>query len=728
MENTDPMIKQKSTPGASTSLILWKVLAIVFIVISIALLIALIVVATKKGKSEENQEDGSRVGVSMESCAKGMSNSDDSPKSNGVFDDLTVEEITGVRDYLLKQPELNLVKYVNATVDSNYIYSIQLLQPSKDEVLEFLDNDGPKPERRAIAVVFHGATDPPVVREYVVSLVANPTRHAARQVPGGQKDTVHFNARPFDSGVEYKVMYYAMAIGVAPKLQKLMNESYDGYTLQCTNNKKCLFFLQTAPLGFTAEDRYSWIYFIRGDFTGHYFYPIDLQILLDHGGTNAFKWKILKVIYNNQTFDSVDELAAKYENNTIEKIKIPAPKGDDTLFSSYVRRGAPQPSKPMRGPKQYQPDGQRYTVKGRHISYMSWSFDFRMDSNSGIQLYDIQFNGDRIVYEVSLQEAAATYAGYYPLPSWNNFIDGAWKMGQSSYEMALGVDVPETASCFDLVHMIGMESPKTFRNAVCVFELNDGIPLRRHYDNNFVNGYMFYGGMANQVFILRTVATVYNYDYIFDFMFYQNGVIEVKMSASGYIFGAFYDQNINPYAYPLHEHFTSGTHDHLINYKVDLDIGGRKNSYETIEIGIENITERWFPNRRRVQKVLKRSVKKTELEAAYKFDFEHPKYLNFFNDAEENRMGVKKGYRIQLDSMLKQLYPEDWMITPMMSWSLYQMAVTKYKENETQSSSIYNQNSPTNPQVSFISLIWQTYFVFLSATDVGEILIGWEHF
>ena len=136
-------------------------------------------------------------------------------------------------------------------------------------------------------------------------------------------------------------------------------------------------------------------------------------------------------------------------------------------------------------------------------------------------------------------------------------------------------------------------------------------------------------------------------------------------------------------------------------YKVDLDIGGRKNSYETIEIGIENITERWFANRRRVQKVLKRSLKKTESEAAYKFNFDQPKYLNFFNDAEKNRMGVKKGYRIQLGSMLKQLYPEDWMITPMMSWSLYQMAVTKYKENETQSSSIYNQNAPTNPQVRF---------------------------
>ena len=389
------------------------------------LLIALIVVATKKGKSEENQESGSHVAVSIEPCAEGMSSSIDSPRFAGFFDDLTVDEITAVRNYLQKQPEFNLTNFVDATVESNYIYSIQFLPPSKDEGLEFLDNAGPKPERRAIAVVFHGATDPPVVREYIVSPVANPSQHVVRKVPGGQKETVHFNARPFDSGGEYKVMYIWLAFTVAPKLQKLMNESYDGYTLQCTNNKKCQHFLQTAPLGFTAEDRYSWLYFIRGDFTGNYFYPIDLQILMDHGGADPYKWKILKVLYNNQTFDSVDELVAKYESNTIEKITIPAPKGNETLFSSYERRGAPQPSKPMRGPEQYQPDGQRYTVKGRHIKYMSWSFDFRMDSNSGIQLYDIQFNGDRIVYELSLQEAAATYAGYYPNPSWNTFIDGA---------------------------------------------------------------------------------------------------------------------------------------------------------------------------------------------------------------------------------------------------------------------------------------------------------------
>ena len=703
MDTSDPMIKKKSSPPSYAPLI-WKVLAIVFIIISIALLIALIVVATKLSNSKDSNASKNQSVSSgddkVQTCAGGMPNPDEPPKSVGVFDDLTVDEIKAVRDYLMNQNELKLTKYEKATINSNYIYSVQLLPPSKDEALAYLDGSGDKPERKAVAVVFHGANNPPVVREYIVSPVADPTKHTTRSIPGGEKDFVPFNARPFDSVIELAALHEAVVKGASQKLTKLMRESYDGYTYNpdCTVYAKCFEFLFTSPMGFTSEDRYTWVFFLR-QVTGKYQHPVDLSLLVNHAGTDASKWKILNVIYNNQTFASVDELMEKYNNGTIDKIEIDAPT-KHPLFSSYERRGDPQPAKPMRGPELYEPDGKRYTVKGRHVSYMSWSFDFRMDSNSGMQIYDIKFNGERIIYELSLQEAAATYAGYYPNPSWNNFLDSNWKMGMSSYEMVRGVDCPNTATFLDLVHMIGAAHPQTFRNAVCVFELNTGLPLRRHYDNNFMGGYTFYGGMTDHVLVLRSVATVYNYDYVFDFIFYQNGVIEVKISASGYIFGTFFDSNISPYAYLLHEHFTSGTHDHLINYKVDLDIGGRKNSYETIEIGIENITERWFPNKRRVQKVLKRSVKTTEKEAAYKFNFDTPKYLNFYNDKKKNRMGVNKGYRIQLGGILKQLYPEDWIITPMMSWSLYQMAVTKYKENETQSSSIYNQNSPTDPQVS----------------------------
>ena len=325
MEVSDPMMKKKSSPPPSTAPMLWKVLAIVFIVISIALLIALIVVATRQQESDDSLQHESQTNqtskapVSVESCADGMTSSDDQRKSDGVFDDLTVDEITAVRDYLMKQASLNLTEYTKATVDSNYIYLIQLLPPSKHEVLEHLDNNGAKPERKAVAVVFHGASNPPVIREYIISAISNPTNHIVRKVPGGQKDSVPYNARPFDNVVELTALHDAIVKDASQELTKLMYESYDGYTYNCPSGKKCLHLLYTAPMGFTAEERYVWIFFLRGDATGPYAHPLDLMLLVDHGGADVSKWKIIKVLYNNQTFDTVDELAAKYENNTINK-------------------------------------------------------------------------------------------------------------------------------------------------------------------------------------------------------------------------------------------------------------------------------------------------------------------------------------------------------------------------------------------------------------------------
>ena len=255
METSDPMLKKKSNRSSVAPVLKWKVLAIVFIVISVVLLIALIVVATKqteaKAGPKKNKSPDYRRNSSVPSCADGMSKPSKPPKSAGVFDDLTVTEITSVRDYLLMQAELNLTRYDQTSVDSNYIYLIQLLPPSKDEALAYLDGDGDKPERKAIAVVFHGATDPPVVREYVVSPASNPNKHDIRRIPGRQRDSVPFNARPFDGFIELTALHQAVVNNASKTLKTLMQESYDGYSFtDCT--EKCLSTIYTSPMGLRA--------------------------------------------------------------------------------------------------------------------------------------------------------------------------------------------------------------------------------------------------------------------------------------------------------------------------------------------------------------------------------------------------------------------------------------------------------------------------------------------
>ena len=691
-----------------------KIVCALLALLSLALLIALIVVVTKN--KTESSENGLYTGV-QGFCPETTQLTSSPARSAGLYDDLSKEEIIAVRDYILGQSALNVTPYEDATINDNYIYLIELQQPLKDKALDFLDNENaPRPERAARVIIYCGGKAIPEVREYLVRPAAKPTKHNETTGPG-QRYPIPFDARQPD-GKENQVTERIVST-VSKQVHDLFHESYDGYTyIGCTD--RCLTWSESAPgeLG----KRGKWIWFMR-NLQGSYVQPVGFELYLNTQGNDALLWKVEKVFYFNTSFDSVKDLMSAYINGSLHKLFLPAPSHSSKsapLFSSFVRRGKPQPSKPLRPPQLVEPDGKRYTVSGRHVEYMKWSFDFRSRSSSGLQLFDIRFDGQRIVYELSLQEAAAFYSGWSPMQMSTDYLDSAWGMGSSKFELVRGVDCPNTATFFDTMHFVDATDPAKYRNAICLFEVNLELPLRRHFDNNFDGGFNFYGGMPGSALVLRSISTAYNYDYIYDYLFYPNGVVEVRVSTTGYVQATYWTSNEAPYGNKIHSSGVAGTiHDHLLNYKVDLDIGGRKNSYETIDIKVENITNPWFPTARRVQKVLNRSLKETEQEAIYKQNFDHPKYLNFFSEGNVNSMGVNRGYRIHIRDMVKQMYPKDWELVRGADWSRNQMTVTKRKEKEETSSSIYNQNDMYDPVVDF------KQFAADNERIVNEDLVAW---
>ena len=693
-----------------TKLVL-KILVILLALLSLALLIALIVVATKD--KTQPLENGSSSGV-KEFCPETTKLTSSPARSSGLYDDLSKDEIIAVRDYILSHSSLNVTRYEDAFINDNYIYLIELQQPPKDEALNFLDNNASKPERKARVVIYYGGQSNPEVREFLVSPAAKPSNHLETTGPG-QKYPIPFDSRP-PGGKDSEVME-SIIINVTKQAYELLNESFDGYTYSgCTD--RCLEWSESAPGVFGL--RKKWVWFLRR-LQGSYVHPVGFEIYLNIQGNDVSLWKADKVFYYNQSFDNVEELMRAYNNGSIYKMFLPAPSSSDKmpLYSSYLRRGKPQPPKPLRPPQLVEPDGKRYTVSGHHVEYMKWSFDFRSRSTTGVQLFDIRFDGQRIVYELSLQEAAAFYSGWSPMQMVTDYVDSAWGMGYSKFELFPGIDCPSTASFFDAVHFVSSSEPAKFKNSLCLFELDLGLPLRRHFDNNFEGGYKFYGGMPGSALVLRSASTAYNYDYIYDYLFYPNGVMEVRVSTSGYVQATLWTSHEASYGTQIHAGVAGTIHDHLINYKVDLDIGGRENSFETVDIKVENITNPWFPTEKRVQKVLSRSLKKTEQEAIYHNSFDHPKYLNFFSEGNVNAMGVNRGYRVHIRDMMKQMYPKEWELVRGAAWSLNQMTVTKRKEKEEKSSSIYNQNSLYDPVVDFLN------FTADNESIVEEDLVAW---
>lgn len=688
----------------------WKIAVAILFLLCVGLLIALIVVAVVFSQYRDKYPSDTESNT----CAEGILNEGEPPKTKGIFNDLTSEELIAARDFMLKQSSLKLKRIENASVKDNYIYMIQLHPPEKAAVLDYLEEDKAKPARKALVVIFEGEGSPPFVQEYIVTWPNNSGEMTYEKRNG---NPILFNVRPYDQ-VQRKALT-KIVLEATTKAFRLLNESYDGFCYHnCTN--KLLKFHPQGPFGKTRDERTTWLQFTR-DLEGGSLNPVDFQLYIDFPGSDVSKWKINKVYYNGQTFNTVDDLLFQYNKlNAISKSFIPAPK--TPLFSSYDPSGILLSQKARRSPRMFEPDGKRFSVSGRHIKYMQWSFDFRMDSVSGPQLFDIRFKDKRIIYELSLQEAISFYSGFSPYFMAANFVYGGWAMGTKTFELVGGVDCPETSKFFDVVHFVDTDQPQVIKNAVCVFEMDSGIPLRRHFETNGT-GYKFYEGLASRVLVLRTIITVRNYDNIFDFVFYQSGTIEVKSTPTGYV----QSENDRPeveddlFGHEIHTKLLGNLHDQIFHYKVDLDVDGRSNSIEKIEISTQDTANDWLPPERRILKVLRSQVMRLETDSAEvkKIDFDKPTFFNVYSD-NKNKFDSKRGYLIQPLSAVKQLLPENYFITKMAPWSVYPLVVTRYKETELRSSSLYNQNSPTQPVVDFESF-------FQSANDriTNVDLVAW---
>ncbi|XP_068002233.1 diamine oxidase [copper-containing] [Melanerpes formicivorus] len=634
------------------------------------------------------------------------------PGMASIFADLSAAELGAVRSFLLSRPELGLSPSHHGPLAKNSLFLVELLPPKKRLALRYLDQGGPRPQRQARAVIFFGGQAEPNITELAVGPLPQPSWYRPLSFKGGR--SVPFTARPMTL-LEYEELHRVLAAAMAP-LNRLLRDAtgfwYHNGSCQHPRGsegdglgQRCLTFSDVAPRGLVSGERRSWL-ILQRFVEGFFLHPVGLEVLVDHRDPDPRRWAVQQLWYNGRYFSSPHQLAETYERGTLEVARLPLPPARQ-LFSSYEPRGrfaTGTPSK-VQGARVCEPQGRRYRLRGNLLEYGGWSLAFRLRSSAGLQLFDLRFNGERVAYEVSVQEAVAFYGGHSPAAMQTKYMDAGWGMGSVTYELAPGIDCPATATFVDAHHLYDTEGPTRFSRALCVFELPTGVPLRRHFDSDFQGGFHFYAGLEGQALVLRTTSTVYNYDYIWDFLLYPNGVAEAKVHATGYIHATFYTPQGQRYGSRVHSHLLGNLHTHLVHYKVDLDVAGTGNSFETMDIRFENISNPWSPGARVVQPWLHRQPRHSERQAAFPFGSPLPRYLLVTNPRQLNRWGHSRGYRIQLNSHASHVLPRGWQEEKGISWSRYHLAVTRHHENEHSSSSIYAQNEPWEPLVHFESFL-----------------------
>lgn len=616
-----------------------------------------------------------------------------------VFDDLTPDEYEVVNSFMLRNKEIGIKQFDSATINSSYIFMIDLFLPNKDETIQYLDTDSKKPAREAMVTVVRGDKDPPVVEEYIVSPAPQPIQLRLYKNPSYRHDPIPYTSRPIDN-VDYKFLFRVVVNKLTEELYPLLMQSYGLCYHNCTKGINCLTICDFAQRGNNNGDRKSW-QSVFPDVDGFYIHPLGLEFLIDHNSTDTSQWRVEQIVYNGQQFENASALMTSYSDKSLRLVNIHSSTyQSNPLYSSYESRGD-LPDKPIQGPKLIEPEGKRYQVHGQLVMYNKWSFRYHMGASTGLQLFDVKFDGTRIAYEISLQEVLVLYSSYVQGPA--SYYHASRLIGASSMELVSGVDCPDTAIYLDTYMFANAGSTKRFKNNICVFENNGGIPMRRHYANNFEDGYRFYGGISDYHLVVRTIASIRSNDYIIDYIFYNNGAVEAKVSATGYVQAIYKLAEEEQYGSTIHEHVIADLYVHMFNYKVDVDIAGTSNRYTVFDIGLETIEQPWNPGLNKTQLKMNSTLIHAESnESTYKWTT--PQYHMIHNKNARSQYGLDRGYRILNKSPVPHLLSGQ-PITAAASWANYPIVVTKRKDSERYSSSIYAQNNPWNPMVDFDDFI-----------------------
>ncbi|CAI5789462.1 amiloride-sensitive amine oxidase copper-containing [Podarcis lilfordi] len=430
-----------------------------------------------------------------------------------IFSDLTPAELRAVRDFLLSRPELGLQADPEPSLAKNSLFLVELLTPKKGRALQYLESGSAAPTPGQSRGLF-GAEAQPNVTEYVVWPLPEPTSYQpweAGALRGAADVTAGVWAALAAAGGELGSAAAVPAGRLRLRLRELRRPVPDPDG--------------GGPRGLASGERRTWLMLQRRG-----------GLLPAPGGAGGPA---------RPPGARPEPLAAALRSWPSSTPRAPCPsclcRRTRTRASSPPScRGAllAGPPTDAHGAKVCEPQGHRYWVEGNLVEYSGWSLAFRLRTSTGLQLFDVRFNGS--AWPTSWRPASTAPRGP---PSWK----------------------PTTCTT---------PGPRALPRALCVFELPTGVPLRRHFDSDFRGGSHFYAGLEGAALVLRTISTVYNYDYIWDFLLYPNGVLETKVHATGYVHASFYTPEGLRYGNRLHEHLLGNIHTHLVHYKVDLDVAG----------------------------------------------------------------------------------------------------------------------------------------------------------
>jgi len=253
-----------------------------------------------------------------------------------------------------------------------------------------------------------------------------------------------------------------------------------------------------------------------------------------------------------------------------------------------------------------QDEGESFTIDGHEIRWQNWQLHYGVHPRRGLELYDIRYADDgasrSILYRAAVSETITPY-GDPEWIAWYPIDEGDYGFGTHGIRSAVpGADAPPNAVFRDAVLHDHDGAPYTVPRAVTVFERDAGV-LWRHADES----------RRARELVVAFYSTIDNYDYAFNWIFRQDGLLRVEVQLTGIInYGTTRRDREPPFSPDTRSYrtivapgFTGPVHQHFFSYRLDFDVDGSRNTVveaelESDPVGSDNPDGHWFATRERV--------------------------------------------------------------------------------------------------------------------------------
>jgi primary-amine oxidase len=302
-----------------------------------------------------------------------------------------------------------------------------------------------------------------------------------------------------------------------------------------------------------------------------------------------------------------------------------------------------------------QPEGASFQIVGQEIAWQKWRFRYSMHPREGLVLHTIGYEDDgktrSVLYRASLSEMVVPYGDPDENWRWRAAFDvGEYSVGRLASPLEPRLDAPENAVLLDATFADDEGKPYVWEKCVGIYERDGGI-LWKHFDS--VSGKN--ETRRSRELVVFFVATIGNYDYAVNYIFKQDGSLEVDLALTGIMLAkgvkekrADENQNANhgsthgdATGHLVAEYIVAPHHQHFFNFRLDFDVDGTANSVTEMNTaampaGANNPYLNGF--------VMRETTFKNESEAQRKMDLQAARVWTVRNPAAKNSLGHRTSY------------------------------------------------------------------------------------